>query len=268
MFLAWRHADAAKEGEVSFNENYKVLWGSDHVQLLNQEKEVRLTLDPSSGAGIESKTMYGSGYFQMKIKLPEKNSIGAVTTFYLISHSNIHDEVDFEFLGNETTPYTLSTNIFINDGGGREQQFHLWFDPTKDFHSYSLLWNQHQIALFVDHVPIRVYKNKTILGAEYPTQPMYIDASLWHGDGWASGGKPIDWSQAPFNAYYKELSPIHACPLQDNTNTQHCHSSKFWWNGEKHWELNPQQQSSYEHVRKTYMFYDYCANNPTPLPEC
>ncbi|KAM0008948.1 putative xyloglucan:xyloglucosyl transferase [Helianthus debilis subsp. tardiflorus] len=30
--------------------------------------------------------------------------------------------------------------------GNREQRLNLWFDATKDFRTYSILWNQHQVV--------------------------------------------------------------------------------------------------------------------------
>lgn len=66
----------------------------------------------------------------------------------LASNTNEHDEIDFEFLGNRTgEPYILQTNVFTGGKGDREQRIYLWFDPTKAYHSYSVLWNLYQIVL-------------------------------------------------------------------------------------------------------------------------
>ena len=54
-----------------------------------------------------------------------------------------HDELDFEFLGNlEGKPWRFQTNLYGNGSTnrGREERYRLWFDPSKEFHRYSILW--------------------------------------------------------------------------------------------------------------------------------
>jgi beta-glucanase (GH16 family) len=57
-----------------------------------------------------------------------------------------HNEVDIEFLGDPGRNQTiLNTNVFINGTGLREQQFTFWFDPSADYHNYSIVWSPKQI---------------------------------------------------------------------------------------------------------------------------
>ncbi|OMO95834.1 Glycoside hydrolase, family 16 [Corchorus olitorius] len=231
-------------------------------------------MDLSSGAGFGSKLSYGSGFFHLRIKLPGKDSAGVVTAYYLTSQGDKHDELDFEFLGNrEGKPITLQTNVFADGIGNREQRIFLWFDPTADFHTYQILWNQHQIVFYVDNIPIRVFKNNKNMGVAYPWQPMKIEASLWNGESWATDGgqTKTNWSMAPFKASFQGFD-ISGCPIIKNSNNnQECYSPKYWWNSEKYWKLDSKQQMELENVKNKYMYYDYCSDKPRypiPPPEC
>jgi len=70
-----------------------------------------------------------------------------MTILQLSSDQPKRDEIDFEFLGNVSgQPYILQTNVYADGNDDREERIYLWFDPTKNFHTYSVLWNLHQIV--------------------------------------------------------------------------------------------------------------------------
>ncbi|XP_059298463.1 xyloglucan endotransglucosylase/hydrolase protein 2-like [Lycium ferocissimum] len=260
--------------DVPYDVNYKIIYGNQNVVSFNQGRELQISMDKSSGSGFESKVKYGSGFFHMRIKLPDRDSAGVVIAFYLHSNTNNHDEVDFEFLGNrEGKSYTLHTNVFTNGEGNREQRMHLWFDPTADFHNYKIMWNDHQIVLFVDNIPIRVFKNNANIGVSYPQQPMQIMATIWDGDSWATdgGNTKTDYSFAPFKAHFQDFN-IVGCPIISSNNDAYiCNSQSYWWNQSKYWKLSSKQRKLYEEYRAKYITYDYCDDEsrfPTTPPEC
>ncbi|GAA0187576.1 hydrolase [Lithospermum erythrorhizon] len=136
-----------KAADVPFGKNYVPTWAFDHIKYFNGGSEIQLNLDNYTGTGFQSKRSYLFGHFSMHIKMVGGDSAGTVTAFYLSSQNNEHDEIDFEFLGNRTgQPYILQTNVFSGGKGNKEQRIFLWFDPTKEYHTYSILWNMHQIV--------------------------------------------------------------------------------------------------------------------------
>ncbi|CAL8177960.1 unnamed protein product [Prunus armeniaca] len=174
-----------------------------------------------------------------------------------------HDELDFEFLGNiKGEPILLQTNVFANGTSGREQRITLWFDPTTEYHDYKILWNQNQIVFYVDDIPIRVFKKLTESGVPFPSQPLQIQASLWHAK-WASQNE-TDWRYAPFKAHYQGFD-ISGCPCATKQCMNECYGQNYWWNDIR--ELNSDQRRAYEDVRRRHMHYDYCAGH-TPAPDC
>ncbi|KAL2318713.1 hypothetical protein Fmac_032589 [Flemingia macrophylla] len=216
-----------------------------------------LAMDQHSGSGMASKSYYLFGRFDMQAKLISNNSAGTVTTFYvrlLSSTGTHHDEIDLEFLGNLSgNPYILSTNLYANGIGGREMQFYLWFDPTEDFHTYSIDWNPQRIIILVDNIPIRVIHNKENIGVSFPTrQPMRVYTTLWDGDFWATrGGKDkIDWSKAPFIASFINFN-ANACIAAPETSCK-------GFNGGRNKGLNFQTRKQLKEIHLKWVVYDYC----------
>lgn len=264
-----------KPVDVPFDRNYVPSWSANHIKYLNGGYSAELLLDKYSGTGFQSKGSYLFGHFSMRIKMVGGDSAGVVTAFYLSSQSNEHDEIDFEFLGNRTgQPYILQTNVFTGGKGDREQRIYLWFDPTKEYHTYSVLWNMHQIVFFVDDVPIRVFKNSKDLGVRFPfNQPMKIYNSLWNADDWATRGglEKTDWSKAPFVATYTSFH-IDGCDASTPQKMQICSTSgRMWWDQKAFQDLDGYQYRRLQWVRKKFTIYNYCTDRtrfPKMAPEC
>ncbi|XP_010522666.1 PREDICTED: xyloglucan endotransglucosylase/hydrolase protein 9 [Tarenaya hassleriana] len=243
-----------------FEDLYQPSWATDHV--VYEGDVIGLRLDNFSGAGFESKSKYMFGKVSIQIKLVEGDSAGTVTAFYMSSDGPNHNEFDFEFLGNTTgEPYLLQTNIYVNGVGNREQRLDLWFDPTTDFHTYSILWNQRIVVFMVDETPIRVHKNLEDKGIPFAKdQAMGVYSSIWNADDWATQGGLVktDWSHAPFVASYKGFV-IDACECPTSNDLSKCSNDKrFWWDEPTLSELSLHQSHQLVWVRANHMVYDYC----------
>ncbi|OEL13466.1 putative xyloglucan endotransglucosylase/hydrolase protein 23 [Dichanthelium oligosanthes] len=254
----------------NFYQDVDITWGDGRGKILNGGQLLTLSMDRSSGSGFQSRSQYLYGRFDMQLKLVPGDSAGTVTTFYLSSQGSQHDEIDFEFLGNASgEPYTVHTNVYSQGKGGREQQFRMWFDPTKDFHTYSVLWNPTHIAFYVDGTPIRDFRNRaSTAGVPFPTtQPMRVYASVWDAEEWATQGGRVktDWSKAPFVASYQGFA-ASGCTAPD---AAACARSNGAWMSQ---ELDASGMEQLRRVQATYMIYDYCTDKyrfpQGPPPEC
>ncbi|KAL2480962.1 Xyloglucan endotransglucosylase/hydrolase protein 22 [Abeliophyllum distichum] len=253
----------------NFFKDFDITWGDGRAKILDNGKLLTLSLDKASGSGIQSKNEYLFGMIDMQLKLVPGNSAGTVTTYYLSSQGPTHDEIDFEFLGNLSgEPYIVHTNIYTQGKGDKEQQFYLWFDPTADFHTYSILWNPRTIIFYVDGTPIRVFNNLESRGIPFPkNQPMRVYSSLWNADGWATRGGLIktDWSGAPFTATLRNFK-ANACVWKSGKSDCKKSSTKPWSSQ----ELDSESQERLKWVQKNYMVYNYCADTkrfPQGLPQ-
>ncbi|KAM7254681.1 hypothetical protein ACFE04_019922 [Oxalis oulophora] len=136
---------------ISFDEGYTQLFGDDNLLLHKDGKLVHLTLNERTGSGFVSQDLYLHGFFSASIKLPADYTAGVVVAFYMSNGDMFeknHDEIDFEFLGNiRGKDWRIQTNIYGNGSTavGREERYNLWFDPSDDFHQYTILWTHSQI---------------------------------------------------------------------------------------------------------------------------
>ncbi|XP_010267216.1 PREDICTED: probable xyloglucan endotransglucosylase/hydrolase protein 32 [Nelumbo nucifera] len=263
---------SSKFSSMGFYDGFRNLWGPQHMRV--DQNALTIWLDSSSGSGFKSLRPFRSGYFGASIKLQPGYTAGVITSFYLSNNQDYpgyHDEIDIEFLG--TTfgkPYILQTNVYIKGSGdgriiGREMRFHLWFDPTQDFHHYAILWSPNDIIFFVDDVPIRRYPRKS--EATFPTRPMWVYGSIWDASSWATedGKYKADYHYQPFIGRYTNFK-ISGCSSSSPAWCRPVSASPNPSGG-----LSGQQYSAMRWVQSNYLVYDYCKDprrDHSQTPEC
>ncbi|KAI3414330.1 Xyloglucan endotransglucosylase/hydrolase [Psidium guajava] len=258
---------------IGFDQGFRNLWGPRHQRL--DQGSVTIWLDASSGSGFKSLHPYQSGYFSASIKLQPGYTAGVITSFYLSNNEarpGNHDEIDIEFLGTTPDkPYTVQTNVYVRGSGdgnivGREMRFHLWFDPTKDFHNYAILWTPSEIIFLVDDVPIRRYPRKS--DRTFPLRPMWVYGSIWDASSWATenGKYKADYRYAPFVGRYANFR-LSGCAADGSARS--CNPPSISPSGAG--GLSRQQYLAMRWVQRNHMVYDYCADpkrDHTLTPEC
>ena len=59
---------------------------------------------------------------------------------------DLHDEIDFELLGNDTSyGMNMQTNWYAAGVGNHEERYNFWFDPTADYHEHGFLVNYEHV---------------------------------------------------------------------------------------------------------------------------
>uniref|UniRef100_A0A0E0K7M9 Xyloglucan endotransglucosylase/hydrolase n=1 Tax=Oryza punctata TaxID=4537 RepID=A0A0E0K7M9_ORYPU len=261
---------------MAFGEGYDNLWGAQHQTLSPDQTALTVWMDRSSGSGFKSKRSYRNGYFGASIKVPSGYTAGVNTAFYLSNNElypGQHDEIDIELLGTVPgEPWTLQTNVYVHGTGdgaiiGREMRFHLWFDPTADFHHYAILWNPDHIVFLVDDVPVRRYP-RAAHGHNFPDRQMWAYGSIWDASDWATDGGRFksDYRYQPFVSRYTDLK-IAGCEAAAPASCRPVQSSPSGDTG----GLSAQQNAAMSWAQQRSMVYYYCqdySRNHANYPEC
>ncbi|KAI1367004.1 concanavalin A-like lectin/glucanase domain-containing protein [Xylaria arbuscula] len=158
--------------------------------------------------------------------------------------SDIQDEIDWEFSGNQhgekpfpppDGKWTVETNIFAQgkmwDGAATYQKDA--YQPTTQFHTYSVEWDEDHMNWYVDnHVVRSVKASNTPSGFVFPQSPMKLQLGVWGGGDpannywtiqWAGG--EIDMKKVPYTMYVRSVNITNKYPA-----CQYKYKDRHWRN--------------------------------------
>ena len=132
------------------------------------------------------------GWFEIRCRVPRGN--GSYTAFWLHQVGMANQEytlegkrkgladgpleIDiFELLGIEIDKRIIQFNVHFTKNGHAVWQ--MPFDPTDDFHTWALYWEEERLTWFCDGNPVRVYEGAT------PPREMYILVAMFQIGGWS-----------------------------------------------------------------------------------
>ncbi|KAJ0094346.1 hypothetical protein Patl1_15644 [Pistacia atlantica] len=162
-----------------------------------------------------------------------------------------------------------SVHLTLDESTGREERYNLWFDPSDDFHHYSILWTDSQIIFYVDNIPVREVKRTESMGGDFPSKPMSLYATIWDGSDWATnGGKyRVNYKYAPYITEFSNFI-LHGCAVDPIEQT----SSRCDTNQDSiPTGVTPSQRIKMDNFRRKHMTYSYCYDQiryKVPPSEC
>jgi len=138
----------------------------------------------------------------------------------IVLESEDLDEIDWEFLGGDTTQ--VQTNYF-GKGNTTTYDRAIYYpisSPQTTFHTYTIDWTSEYIKFMVDGAVLRTLNYQDANGgANFPQTPMRLKLGNWAGGApgnapgtieWAGGA--TDFSKAPFTMYVKSVSVTNYNP--------------------------------------------------------
>lgn len=179
-----------------------------------------LTMTPESSGTVIASTV-DIWYGTVKAKMKTSRGNGVVTAFILLS--NVKDEIDYEWVGNNLT--NSQTNYYFQGILDYTQSGNISNSDTfANFHEYEIEWTPDYIKWKVDGKTEREKKKSETWNAtgnryEFPQSPSRLQLSIWPGGSdknpkgtvdWAGGA--IDWKNHEDlknnGYYYTTLSEI------------------------------------------------------------
>uniref|UniRef100_UPI00262B3AB5 family 16 glycosylhydrolase n=1 Tax=uncultured Sulfitobacter sp. TaxID=191468 RepID=UPI00262B3AB5 len=203
-------------------------WNSDYLQLL--QGEVRLNFDgvdtdgkDFTGAELQSQQFYGYGSYEV-VMAPSATS-GVVSSFFLYNNTffggSQHNEIDIEFLGEDTTQIHL--NYYYGQerlGAHQTVVVDLGFDAAAALHAYRIDWLPDGISWYVDNALIFTVPADTA-PVPIPDEGMKMFMNIWSGgaglEDWHGPIAPNATGLARYDSvsYTPTLAPVDGTEERD-----------------------------------------------------
>ena len=199
--------------EESFPSNLAIFQRKNFTLLEGQGFQMTLMKQKSgnrdySSASIASNHLYQFGRFEVEMK-PAKVD-GVITAFFL-HRNNPWQEIDFEFLGRDTTK--VLANVYFNPGDdgsncnfgnrGTPAIIDLNFDAAEDYHQYAIEWEPHEMRWYVDNQLVHVRSSWE--PTPVPNLPMQLYFNFWPSRSEELAGRLGD-DKLPINSYVKSVT--------------------------------------------------------------
>ncbi|WP_428929729.1 family 16 glycosylhydrolase [Marinibacterium sp. SX1] len=196
----WRPSDYANAGGW-----IATAWDPDHVVLGTGSVSLQLEHEsqrgkPYTGAEIRSEERYFYGQYEVTMQVSDED--GVLSSFFLYTgapHGTLTSEIDFEFLGDDTTKVLLT---FHTPEGSDGQLVDLGFDAAAGFHTYTIDWAPDSITWYADGVALRQVTDADI---GIPAEPSFMFMSIWTG---ANGFTGTPRHNVSATATYEDVSYV------------------------------------------------------------
>jgi beta-glucanase (GH16 family) len=145
------------------------------------------------GAGLRSRPAYGDGRFEARIRVPAAG--GSLTGLFLHRGPAGESEIDLEIRNDDSRQALLT--VYSRGQVTHSDRVLLPFDPTRDFHTYSIQRRGGSVTFRADGERLRTFEGGV------PRPPMHLHLTTWWPR-WLAG-KPlaadvaalVDWVETP-----------------------------------------------------------------------
>lgn len=230
---------------------FNTQWTANNVIYENGVAKLTIADNPNGSEeafteyyGGEMRTYQYFGYGDYEVSMKPSNKPGTASTFFTCTGSydtnphtgqpNPWDEIDIEFLGEDTTK--VQFNYYVNGVGGHEYMYDLGFDASEDFHTYGFRWAEDYITWFVDGKP--VYRVDATESSPMPSTAGRMLMNYWCGSSaaenwmgkfenpddkgpeyqWVKTSAEVDWGEIPepveVEEYEGDWSKIDAASVE------------------------------------------------------